>query len=54
MAATKPERRALLGMAHKAAVLAGLSDDERRDVQQSVVGKASCAEMTDTVASVDA
>ena len=48
MPAATPERRALIGLAHKAAVLAGLSDDERRDVQQSVVGKASCAEMTDT------
>lgn len=42
------ERRALIGLAHKAAVLAGLSDDARRDVQQTVTGKASCAEMTDT------
>jgi hypothetical protein len=48
MAAMSPERRILLGLAHKAAVLAGLSDDARRAVQQAVVGKASCAEMTDT------
>lgn len=50
MSATKssPERRTLIGLAHKAAVLAGLSDDERRTVQGAVTGKASCAEMTDT------
>lgn len=48
MPAATPERRALIGLAHKAAVLAGLSDDERKTVQQAVVGKESCADMTDT------
>lgn len=48
MAAQTPERRALIGLAHKAALLAGLTDDERRTVQQTVVGKESCADMTDT------
>ena len=48
MTAMSPERRALIGLAHKAAALAGLGDDERRAVQQAVVGKESCADMTDT------
>ena len=48
MATMTPERRALIGLAHKAAVLAGLSDEDRRAVQQSVTGKPSCADMTDT------
>jgi len=41
------DRRALIGLAHKAAVLAGLSDNDRRAVQQAVVGKQSCADMSD-------
>lgn len=44
---TTPERRVLLGLAHKAAVLAGLDDDARREVQARVTGKASCRDMTD-------
>ena len=37
MPAATPERRALIGLAHKAAVLAGLSDDERKTVQQAML-----------------
>lgn len=48
MGAQTPERRALIGLAHKAAVLAGLSEDDRRALQQAKIGKASCAAMTDT------
>ena len=40
-------RRVLLGLAHKAAQLAGLSDEDRRAVQKAVTGKDSCAQMTD-------
>lgn len=42
-----PERRALLGLAHKAALLAGLDDDTRRAVQKRVTGKDSCRDMSD-------
>jgi len=48
MAAATPARRTLLGLAHKAALLAGLDDDARRALQAAVVGKESCAAMTDT------
>ncbi len=42
-----PERRTLLGLAHKAAQLAGLGDDCRRAVQLAVTGCDSCAAMSD-------
>lgn len=48
MAAATPARRTLIGLAHKAAVLAGLDDDARRALQAEVIGKESCAAMTDT------
>lgn len=41
-----PERRVLIGLVHKAAKLAALSEDDRRAVQLSVTGKASCADMS--------
>lgn len=43
-----PARHALIGLAHKAAVLAGLDEDARRAVQVEVTGKESCGAMTDT------
>ena len=46
MPAPVDKRRALIGLAHKAATLAGLDDDTRRAVQVEVTGKESCGEMT--------
>lgn len=40
------DRRRLLAMAHMAAAQLGLDEEERRWVQQAVVGKASCAQMS--------
>lgn len=40
-------RRVLLGLAHKAAQLAGLNDEDRRAVQKAVTGKESCAQMSE-------
>ncbi len=47
MAARTDARRVLMGLAHKAALLAGLDDDARRAVQQAVTGKASCKDMSE-------
>lgn len=40
-------RRKLMAQAHLAAKKLGLDDETRREAQQMVVGKASCAEMTE-------
>lgn len=45
--ATVDKRRALIGLAHKAAALAGLDDETRRAVQVEVTGKESCGEMSE-------
>lgn len=42
-----PARHTLIGLAHKAATLAGLDEDARRAVQVEVTGVESCGAMTD-------